>query len=83
MKRTSLWLGISSLMIANAWSDTGLNREAAQEAIAKGYAARVEAEREVREAVRAEWQAVTGKYRARRRVTRFAIAASVLSSNTV
>ena len=35
-------------------------------------------EREVREAVRAEWQAVTGKYRARRRVTRFAIAASVL-----
>lgn len=35
-------------------------------------------EQEVREAVRAEWQAVTGKYRARRQVARFAVAASVL-----
>ena len=35
-------------------------------------------EQTVREAVRAEWQTVTSKYRARRRVTRFAIAASVL-----
>ena len=38
----------------------------------------VDDEQRVREAVRAEWQAVTGKYRARRRATRFAIAASVL-----
>lgn len=35
-------------------------------------------ERLVREAVYAEWQAVTGKHRARRRVTQFAIAATVL-----
>ena len=40
-------------------------------------------EQEVRDAVRAEWQAVTGKYRARRRVTRFAIAASVLIAATL